>query len=145
MREYNEIEQEPDEERRELKSFYLQKGLTDEESDLVVNRITTNKKKWLEDLLTNELHIHESELERPLKVASIIGLSFLVGAFVPLVGYIVSSSKLEADCRVNNYLSRIPVRHGGVEGQSFGKKVLDCGTGDVPDRRCSSVTSLHYR
>jgi vacuolar iron transporter family protein len=96
LRESKEIELEPDEERRELKSFYQEKGLTDEESDLVVNRITTDKKKWLEDLLTHELHIHETKLERPLKVASIIGLSFLVGAFVPLIGYILSSTKLEA-------------------------------------------------
>lgn len=96
LRESKEIEQEPEEERRELKSFYLDKGLTEEESDLVVNRITKNKKKWLEDQLINELHIHETKLERPLKVALIIGLSFLVGAFVPLVGYVISSTKAEA-------------------------------------------------
>ena len=96
LRESSEIEQEPDEERRELKSFYLEKGLTEEESELVVNRITTDKKKWLEDQLMNELHIHETSLERPLKVALLIGLSFLVGAFVPLIGYAISSTKFEA-------------------------------------------------
>ncbi|MCL4519292.1 MAG: VIT1/CCC1 transporter family protein [Thaumarchaeota archaeon] len=86
-RELFEIEKEPDEERQELKSFYLNKGLTEEESDIVVKRITSNKQKWLEDLLIHELHIHKTKLGNPLKVASAIGLSFLLGAFVPLAAY----------------------------------------------------------
>ena len=49
-----EIEQEPEEERMELKSFYLEKGLTSQEADIVVNRITADKRKWLEDLLVHE-------------------------------------------------------------------------------------------
>lgn len=88
IRESTEIETEPDEERSELKSFYLQKGLTEEESETVVNRITSDRKKWLEDLLMHELHIHETKLERPLKTAAVIGLSFLFGALVPLVAYL---------------------------------------------------------
>jgi vacuolar iron transporter family protein len=88
-REALEIQMEPEEEKRELKNFYLNKGLTEEESDMVVSRITSSKQKWLEDLLTHELHIHETNLENPLKVASATGLSFLVGALVPLVSYFV--------------------------------------------------------
>ncbi len=91
-REAGEIESEPEEERTELKNFYLEKGLTQEESEMVVNRVTSDKKKWLEDQLIHELHIHEKELEKPLKVAGVIGLSFLVGALVPLTPYLVFSS-----------------------------------------------------
>lgn len=93
MRESTEIETEPDEEKNELKSFYLQKGLTEEESDTVVNRITSDRKKWLEDILMHELHIHETKLQRPLKTASVIGLSFLFGALIPLVAYLLASTK----------------------------------------------------
>ena len=92
-REASEIETEPEEERNELKSFYLQKGLTSQEADIVVKRVTSDKRKWLEDLLTHELHIHEAELENPFKVALAIGLAFLAGAFVPLVPYLILSSK----------------------------------------------------
>lgn len=88
IRESTEIETEPDEERSELKTFYLQKGLTDEESETVVSRITSDRKKWLEDLLMHELHIHETKLERPLKTAAVIGLSFLFGALIPLISYL---------------------------------------------------------
>ena len=92
-REASEIEQEPAEERQELKNFYMEKGLTAEESEIVVRRITKNKKKWLEDLLMHELLIHERKLESPLKIAGVTGLSFLIGAFIPLIGYLVFSMR----------------------------------------------------
>jgi VIT1/CCC1 family predicted Fe2+/Mn2+ transporter len=92
-REKQEIESEPEEEKAELRSFYLQKGLTSQEADIVVRRITSDKSKWLEDLLTEELHIHETELESPSKVALALGLAFLAGAFVPLIPYLVLSSR----------------------------------------------------
>jgi vacuolar iron transporter family protein len=95
-REKNEIENEPDEEKDELRSLYLEKGLTSQEADIVVRRITSDKRKWLEDLLTQELHIHKTELENPLKLALAIGLAFLAGAFVPLVPYLLVSVKWEA-------------------------------------------------
>lgn len=92
-REAGEIEQEPEEERQELKNFYMAKGLNAEESEIVVRRITKNKKKWLEDLLMHELFIHERKLERPLKIAGVTGLSFLIGAFIPLIGYLLVSMR----------------------------------------------------
>ena len=62
QREVYEIEHEPDEERRELTSFYLQKGLSRSEAEMVVNKVTSTKEGWLEDLLIHELHIHKGEL-----------------------------------------------------------------------------------
>ncbi len=92
-REAYEIEHEPEEEKQELKEFYRNKGLSKEESDLVVRRIASNRKKWLEDMLMHEESINEARLENPLKSAGVIGLSFLVGALVPLVPYLVFSAK----------------------------------------------------
>jgi vacuolar iron transporter family protein len=93
MREMSEIEQEPEEEKSELKSFYLQKGLTSEEADIVVKRITSDKRKWLDDLLVHELHIHHESLENPFKSALAMGFAFLAGALVPLAIYLVLLSK----------------------------------------------------
>jgi len=89
-REAYEMEHEPEEERWELKRIYRQKGLTEEESETVVSRLMTDKEKFLEDMLTNELHVHRESLQSPLKLGAVIGLSFLIGAFVPLVPYLVS-------------------------------------------------------
>jgi vacuolar iron transporter family protein len=86
QRELTEIEQEPDEEKQELKSFYIGKGLLPEEADIVVKRISSNKQKWLDDLLIHEVHVSREELEHPIKVAGVIGLAFFVGALVPLIG-----------------------------------------------------------
>ena len=93
-REAFEIENEPEEEKLELMQFYRDKGLSQEETDLVVKRITSDRKKWLDDMLIHELAIKEAKLESPLKIAGAIGISFLIGAFVPLVPYLVFSSKL---------------------------------------------------
>jgi vacuolar iron transporter family protein len=93
-REAYEIENEPEEEKQELEHFYLDKGLSKEESDLVVKRIASDRKKWLNDMLMHELSINEARLESPLKVALVVGLSFLLGAFVPLIPYLIFSTKL---------------------------------------------------
>jgi predicted membrane protein (TIGR00267 family) len=88
-REAYEIENEWEEEVAELKGLYTEKGLNEEEADLVVGRITSNKEKFLEDMLTNELHIHSSDLENPYRLGAVIGFSFLIGAFVPLLPYLL--------------------------------------------------------
>jgi VIT1/CCC1 family predicted Fe2+/Mn2+ transporter len=83
-REAYEMEHEPDEEKWELKWIYMDKGLTEQEADMVVSRLLTNKEKFLEDMLMNELHVHEHNLQNPYKLGAVIGLSFLIGSFVPL-------------------------------------------------------------
>jgi predicted membrane protein (TIGR00267 family) len=92
-REGYEITHEPEEERRELNNFYLEKGLTEAEAKTVVDRVTSNKEKWLEDMLIHELHLHKSELGNPYKKGVIIGFSFLVGSLVPLLPYLLLTFK----------------------------------------------------
>jgi len=92
-REAYEMENETDEEKLELKWIYMDKGLTEQEADMVVSRLLTNKGKFLEDMLSNELHVHEHNLQSPYKLGAVIGLSFLVGSFVPLVPYYLFSAK----------------------------------------------------
>jgi predicted membrane protein (TIGR00267 family) len=95
-REAYEMEYETDEEKSELKWIYMDKGLTEQEADMVVARLLTNKEKFLEDMLTNELHVHEHNLNNPYKLGAVIGLSFLVGSFAPLAPYLVFSAKSSA-------------------------------------------------
>lgn len=126
-RELSEIESEPDEERQELKSFYLSKGLTQEESEIVVRRITSDKKKWLDDLLMHELHLHKEELDNPLKVAGVIGLAFLAGAFVPLCGYLLTAQKAPA-IEMSVSLSLVFLfLLGGWKGKLSGRRFLTAG------------------
>lgn len=95
-REAYEIENEPEEEKAEMFDIYRQKGLTQEEADMVVSRVSSNKARFLEDMLLNELHISKSAQQNPIRIGAAIGLSFLLGAFVPLVPYYLFSSKITA-------------------------------------------------
>ncbi len=92
-REAGEIEQEPEEEKGELKEFYVAKGLSSADADRIVEKISANKEKFLEDILMHELHVHETKLENPLKMGGVTGLSFLLGALIPLAPFIVLSTR----------------------------------------------------
>jgi vacuolar iron transporter family protein len=126
-RELTEIEQEPDEEKQELKSFYVGKGLTSEEADIVVKRISSNKEKWLDDLLIHEVHVSKEVLEHPVKVAGVIGLAFLVGALIPLTGYLVSTDRLFSIAASIAASLVFLFIVGGWKGQIAGRKFWRAG------------------
>jgi predicted membrane protein (TIGR00267 family) len=92
-REAYEIEHEPEEETWELKRLYVAKGLTEQEAETVVGRLATNKEKFLEDMLASEVHIHKDNLQNPYVLGAVIGLSFMVGAFVPLLPFYLVPEK----------------------------------------------------
>jgi len=89
-REAFEIEHEREEEIMELKDIYTRKGLTEQEADVVVSRVSADKEKFLEDMLVNELHIHDSNLQKPYRLGLATGISFLLGALVPLAPYFLT-------------------------------------------------------
>lgn len=95
-REAYEIKHEPEEERRELTSFYRNKGLSEAEAEVIVKKITSTPESWLEDLLIHELHIHKAELGGQYKKGGTIGISFLIGALVPLLPYYMFAVRHES-------------------------------------------------
>jgi predicted membrane protein (TIGR00267 family) len=95
-REAYEIENEPEEETWELKRIYVEKGLTEQEASMVVDRLARDKVKFLEDMLANEVHIHRDNLQNPYVLGAVIGLSFFLGALVPLLPFYVIPSKTDS-------------------------------------------------
>ncbi len=91
-RERYEIENEPEEEKQEMVDLYSKKGLSPSDARKLVSKIIKNKTKWLEDMLLNELHINVDMLGSPFQVGAAIGLSSLVGGFVPLAPYVFIGS-----------------------------------------------------
>jgi VIT1/CCC1 family predicted Fe2+/Mn2+ transporter len=126
-RELTEIEEEPDEEKQELKSFYIGKGLTTDEAEIVVRRISSNKQKWLEDLLIHEIHISREELQSPIKTAGVLGLAFLVGALVPLTGYLLSTDRLLSTVTSVILSLAFLFLVGGWKGRLVGRKFWKAG------------------
>ncbi len=52
----------------------------------MVKHIVSNKKRWLDVMMAQELKLFPSN-EKPLKTAAVVGLSALVGSFIPLAPY----------------------------------------------------------
>ncbi|MGH9878925.1 MAG: VIT1/CCC1 transporter family protein, partial [Nitrososphaerales archaeon] len=66
-REKWEIENKPDIERQEIEEIYKAKGFSGKELEMVVNKITSDKKVWLDTMLTEELKLNIEVLGNPLK------------------------------------------------------------------------------
>jgi vacuolar iron transporter family protein len=128
-REAGEIEQEPEEEKNELKNFYAAKGFSQDEAGRIVEKISANKEKFLEDILMHELHVHETKLENPLKMGGIIGLSFLIGALIPLTPFILlsttNSSILVAALVSPLFLFMVGVWRGRIVGRNVWRSGLE--------------------
>lgn len=85
-REKREIEEMPAKEREEIRQIYRTKGFQDpSELDLVVKRITADKKIWLKCMMEEELGLILESMDSPVKIGAIIGASFFVGGLIPLV------------------------------------------------------------
>ncbi len=95
-REAGEIEQEPEEEKDELREFYVAKGLSRDQASTVVEQISSDKAKFLEDILMHELHVHRAKLPNPFKVGGVIGASFLLGALIPLVPFLFLPTRVDS-------------------------------------------------
>ncbi len=95
-REASEIETEPEEEKSELHEFYVKKGLSADEAQMVVDRVSRDKKKFLEDLMIHELHLHEASLTNPYLSGLVIGGAFLAGALMPLGPYLFLPTRADS-------------------------------------------------
>jgi vacuolar iron transporter family protein len=90
-REAEEIEYAPEEEREELRSIYRLKGFDEAEVEMLVRRITADRQRWLETLITEELGLSATAGPPPLLDALFAGGGFALGAIVPVLPYLVSA------------------------------------------------------
>ena len=134
-REAGEIEQEPEEEKQELRDFYVAKGLPRDQARSVVDQIASNKTKFLEDILMHELHVHREEIPNPVRIGGVIGLSFFIGALIPLGPFLVLQTRIEslvvAGLVSPIFLFVVGAWRGRVVGRKFwrtGLETLTIGT-----------------
>jgi VIT1/CCC1 family predicted Fe2+/Mn2+ transporter len=84
-----EIENMPDDERKEIEMIYRQKGFEGKELEMVVNRITSNKKVWLDTMMKDELGLSEQK-KSPLKAGLSTLVAFITAGAIPLAAYILA-------------------------------------------------------
>lgn len=85
--EYWEIENLPDEERREISEIYQKKGFNGELLEQIVNQITSDKKLWVDEMMKDELNMIK-ETKNPFKIGVATFISFNLVGFIPLLIYL---------------------------------------------------------
>lgn len=86
-REIREIKENPQHEIEEIYEIYQDKGFTEAEISPLVKKLMSDKKMLLDFMVQDELGISRDYYEKPLKIATYTGLSFLAGGIPPLLPF----------------------------------------------------------
>ena len=89
--ERQELEMSPKEEEEELSLIYQAKGIPEREAALLARRIVQNPKTAIDTLAREELGLDPTELGSPWTAAISSFCAFLIGAFVPMLPYILTA------------------------------------------------------
>ena len=86
-REKWEIENRREDEIKEIEDIYKAKGFTGKDLEMIVNKITSDKKVWLDTMLNEELNLNLDIAGHPLKSAFRMFGSFLLGGMLPIIPF----------------------------------------------------------
>jgi len=141
-REKWEMENVPDKERKEIEDIYKAKGFSGEELGMIVNKITSDKKIWLDTMLTEELKLNLEIVGSPLKSAFRMFGSFLIGGVLPIIPYffadgyipllIAIGTSLSASFvigAIKSKMANLNIIKGGLEMAGLGTGIALLGYG----------------
>ena len=141
-REKWEMENVPGAERQEIEDVYKAKGFTGTELENIVNKITSDKKVWLDTMLTEELKLNLEIVGSPLKSAFRMFGAFLVGGILPIIPYFFSSgyvplliaigASLSASFvigAIKSKIANLSILRGGLEMAGLGTGIALIGYG----------------
>lgn len=86
-REYDEVERWPEKEREEVKEVFADYGISEESQNIIVDQLSKDKDKWVDFMMRFELGLEKPDINRARKSAFNIGVSYILGGFVPLLPY----------------------------------------------------------
>jgi VIT1/CCC1 family predicted Fe2+/Mn2+ transporter len=89
--EKQELEMSPKEEEEELSLIYQAKGIPEVDAHSMARRIVANPRTAIDTLAREELGLDPSQLGSPWSAAGSSFVAFIVGAFVPVLPYLVTS------------------------------------------------------
>ncbi len=94
-REYEEVELLPEKEKEEIREIFADYGLNEASQTLVVEALAKDKDKWVDFMMKFELGLERPSLNRARNSALTIGGAYVLGGFVPLLGYIFTDVPTE--------------------------------------------------
>lgn len=86
-RERWEIDNHPHGEKEEIKALYENYGFKRKLLDEIIDRITTDKKIWLQVMMEQELRLGKANRKEAFPNALVVGLSALAGSLIPLAPF----------------------------------------------------------
>jgi VIT1/CCC1 family predicted Fe2+/Mn2+ transporter len=86
-REYDEIEDIPEEEKKEVKMVFAEYGLNEVTQNTIADELAKDKDKWVDFMMKYELGLEKPNVNRARNSAATIGISYIVGGLIPLSGY----------------------------------------------------------
>jgi VIT1/CCC1 family predicted Fe2+/Mn2+ transporter len=86
-REYDEVERVPEREKQEIRDVFADYGLSPDAQEIVVECISKDKDKWVDFMMRFELGLERPDPNRARNSALTIGISYVVGGFIPLLPY----------------------------------------------------------
>lgn len=95
-RENQEIVDEPDAEKAEVKQIFLTYGLDEPEADQIVESMSQRPAAWADFMMRFELGLEEPDPKRALTSATTIGLSYIAGGAIPLAPYFLEERAASA-------------------------------------------------
>jgi vacuolar iron transporter family protein len=86
-REYDEVEDIPEEEKREVKEVFAQYGLNEHTQNIIADDLAKDKDKWVDFMMKYELGLEKPDANRARNSAATIGISYIIGGLIPLSAY----------------------------------------------------------
>ncbi len=91
-REEYEVEKFPDEEKREVEEIVAKWGITGDHATAFVGDIISDKKRWVDFMMREELGILEDSNDKPAMHGLVTFVAFLVAGMLPLIPYLFGVS-----------------------------------------------------
>lgn len=92
LREEREVREVPEEEKAEVSRVFQNYGMTEAESQPVVEALSQRPAAWIDFMMRFELGLEEPNPRRAMTSALTIAGSYIAGGFIPLAPYMVMSN-----------------------------------------------------
>ena len=86
-REAYEVDNFPDTERQEIREIYEAKGFQGEILEKIISHITSDRKRWIDIMMHEELGLSLDGTTTPIKSGIATGFAYTFGAFMPVIPY----------------------------------------------------------
>ncbi|MCK9423202.1 MAG: VIT1/CCC1 transporter family protein [Bacteroidales bacterium] len=94
-REYDEVETLPEKEMGEVKLIFAQYGLNEGTQNIIAEELAKDKDKWVDFMMKYELGLEKPDANRARNSAATIGISYIVGGFIPLLAYFFTQTPFQ--------------------------------------------------